>query len=452
MPVNGSKRRDDVLNLNLTRESAVTANLGGGYDVVSIAANAAVAQVRLTFTSAEVGNGSSNDTNTGLNQDGGLAVHVQREDRSGALTDNESRFDDEGISFVSDGTFTFDIRDLVSGTARGDQFVTARLGTSGDDLYLEGRSAGATYINAGAGNDTARGGNANDFLVGGAGNDVLYGLGGNDSFIGGSGDDMIFGGAGRDTAIFNIATDGADAVTLGAGLDTVSLSAAAETSQVRLTFTSAEVGNGTDSDSGSLANQDGGLAVRMQAEDDSGGLTGVIGRFDDEGVRFVAATGFTFDVRDLVSGTARGDAFGIVELGTAGRDRIDGSADTVAQYINGGAGNDRIIGGASADFLVGGAGDDRLDGGDARDTLLGGSGADTFVFRDFGGDETIADFVSGEDTIDLRALNVRFADVSVSTFLGDTYVGVDMDGNGSADLTIELTGVTTAPDRGDFVF
>ena len=58
-----------------------------------------------------------------------------------------------------------------------------------------------------------------------------------------------------------------------------------------------------------MANQDGGLAVRAQAEDADGMLMGPVSRFDDEGITFRATGDFTFDVRDLVSGVERGNAF-----------------------------------------------------------------------------------------------------------------------------------------------
>ena len=142
-------------------------------------------------------------------------------------------------------------------------------------------------------------------FVGTNGNDTLVGGDVADVFTGGPEADVITGNGGDDTANYTLGTDGADIVDLGSGNDIVSVTGAG---QVRLTFTSAEVGNGEVDDSGALTNQDGDLAVRFQAEDGSDVLTGDISRYDDEGIRFVAANaGLTFDVRDLVSGAARGD-------------------------------------------------------------------------------------------------------------------------------------------------
>lgn len=451
---NGSRLRDDSAGYSLVALASVMQDFGAGYDVVKFGnREGAFTQVRLTFTSAEVGNNAANDAGTLANQDGGLAVRVQGEDATGALTGDIGRFDDEGISFLSDGTFTFDVRDLVSGVARGDQFTVVRLGTSGNDYYAEGGSTANIYINGGQGDDEIKGGLGNDFLVGGAGNDVLHGgRGGNDSFIGGGGNDTITGGAGDDTAIFNISTDGADMVDLGRGNDKVNVSAAAGTTQIRLTFTSAEVGNGAALDTNTMANQDGGLAVRMQAEDGSDSLVGLISRYDDEGTTFTSTTpGLTFDVRDLVSGTARGDQFVAVHLGTKAGEIIDFSAATTATYVNSGAGNDRITGGDANDFLVGGAGNDRLIGGLGDDQLLGGGGADTFVFRDAPGNDTIVDFVSGTDKIDLSAFGIDESAVTSMTIGANTTLFVNTSGGLLADFTITLANAG-APAAGDFVF
>ena len=278
----------------------------------------------------------------------------------------------------------------------------------------------------------------------------MNGNNGNDTFIGGGGNDTFLGGAGDDTIIYNPGTDGLDESTLGAGNDTVLVGG---TAQVRLTFTSAEVGNNTANDGGTLANQDGGLAVRLQAEDALGNLVGSIARVDDEGIIFEATgVGATFDVRDLVSGAARGDQFRYVQLGTAARNRIDRSAETESVYANAGGGNDVLIGGAANDFLVGGAGNDVLTGGAGADSFLGGGGNDSFLFysqADTG--DTIIDFAVGFDRINLRALDVVFADLTITTASGVTTVGVDTDADLTADLTITLANGATVTE-GDFIF
>ena len=149
--------------------------------------------------------------------------------------------------------------------------------------------------------------------------------------------------------------------------------------QSRVTFTSAEVGNGSANDSGMMVNQDGGLAVRIQAEAADGTLTGPVERYTDEDVvfRYAAGSAATFDVRDLVSGVQRGDLFRTATLGTAAGETLTGTSE--ADYINAGQGEDSVNGAAGSDFLVGGAGNDTLDGGTGADGLLGGGGDDVYL-------------------------------------------------------------------------
>jgi phospholipase/lecithinase/hemolysin len=75
----------------------------------------------------------------------------------------------------------------------------------------------------------------------------------------------------------------------------------------------------------------------------------------------------------------------IVAFGLGGNDTIAAAGLSIAVEFDGGAGNDRLIGGQSDDVLRGGpghdiligrSGDDRLRGGDGRDVLLGGRGND----------------------------------------------------------------------------
>ena len=301
------------------------------------------------------------------------------------------------------------------------KFGKAILGDRGrDDLrggmrddYLNG-GAGQDKLSGGAGDDYLDGGANSDRLFGNSGDDQLYGGAGNDELTGGGGHDHLYGGTGNDKAFFNVSKDGADSVNLGSGSDLVNVSSATA-GQLRLTFTSAEVGDGKALDSGALANQDGGLAVRLQAENGSDGLKGQVSRFDDEGITFVAtSSGLTFDVRDLVSGVARGDRFEVVTLGTKGADTLKAVLPDSAYYFNAGMGNDRVTGGSDNDFLVGGAGNDVLSGrggndkfiaGGGNDLLSGGAGDDAFIFNAPLNTSTnvdrISDFRSSDDTVQL---------------------------------------------------
>jgi ELWxxDGT repeat protein len=76
------------------------------------------------------------------------------------------------------------------------------------------------------------------------------------------------------------------------------------------------------------------------------------------------------------------------------------------QTLTGGEGIDVLYGFAGDDVLNGGGGNDVLDGGQGDDTLTGGGGADTFIFHAGDGNDTITDFTSGSDVIDLRGLGI----------------------------------------------
>ncbi|OQX44419.1 MAG: hypothetical protein C3L25_13740 [Candidatus Sedimenticola endophacoides] len=120
--------------------------------------------------------------------------------------------------------------------------------------------------------------------------------------------------------------------------------------------------------------------------------------------------------------------------------------DNAFEVLTGTPAADTLTGTPEDEILLGLAGDDELDGGDGNDAiyggrgddeLTGGDGADTFHFTSTDdGEDTLLDFVSGEDTIDLDALfnglNIDQADRRVG------YREVDSDGSNGVDA-LELT-------------
>lgn len=430
----------DTATVNLVTDGADTIDLGGGNDTINLSSTGAT-QIRLTLTSAEVGNGSASDSNSMANQDGGLAIRAQAEDSNGDLTGSVLRTDDEGVTFVAAAGTTLDVRDLVSGIARGDQFTRAVFGTNASETIGTLGQTANVYINGGSGNDSLRGGIGNDVLVGGAGND---------QFRGGAGMDMILGGAGNDRLFADLNTDGPDRNDLGAGLDRVMITAAGAP-QIRMTFISSEVGNGSATTPSPIEGEDPRLAVVLQTEGLIDFPFGTDSRYDDEGTIFMVTGGTTFDIRDAATGTQRGDDFTIAHLGEAGDDIANHASETANVYVNAGMGNDRVATGSGEDFLVGGMGDDRLNGGQGMDQLLGGAGADIFTFSGMAGDDRVLDFVSGTDRIDLSAYDLEASDVTAETSGSDTMLMVDTNGDSTADFTITLVGVTTAPAMGDYI-
>ena len=92
--------------------------------------------------------------------------------------------------------------------------------------------------------------------------------------------------------------------------------------------------------------------------------------------------------------------------------------------------------GSGHDTLIGNDGDNRLDGGLGQDSYTGNGGADTFVISSAGYLETITDFDSGVDQIDLSGLGTDASHV----FFSGNDVLIDLDGNGFADLAIRSGG------------
>lgn len=95
--------------------------------------------------------------------------------------------------------------------------------------------------------------------------------------------------------------------------------------------------------------------------------------------------------------------------------------------------------GAVIENAIGGSGDDVLIGNAAINVLAGGAGADSFLFEDNGSVDTITDFASGIDRIDLSAIvGLDASDVSYSA--GQHKLFVDTGGDSAIELTIIVQG------------
>ena len=268
-----------------------------------------------------------------------------------------------------------------------------------------------------SGRDEIKGRAGDDRLFGGAGNDELYGGAGDDVLDGGAGDDELTGGPGRDVFVYGEGHDEIEDFTPGEEL-------------IRL-----DPALGVTDFAGILAR-----AVPVDGGDDT------LIRFSDgnslrlEDVRLGSLHADFFDFGTaapgapepapaptagaVIRGTARADDL----KGTEGGDRIEGLGG--ADDLHGFGGDDRLFGGAGNDDLYGGAGDDVLDGGAGNDDLHGGAGADRFVFS--AGRDTVEDFRSGEDVIEIAA---RFG---VAGF--DALIARAVSRDGGDDTLIRLDG------------
>ncbi|WP_454566067.1 calcium-binding protein, partial [Pseudomonas sp. AIG] len=157
------------------------------------------------------------------------------------------------------------------------------------------------------------------------------------------------------------------------------------------------------------------------------------GRYQLERVEFADGTLWT---REHLSITA------LQQVGTDGDDVMIGVTSSFAQFISGGAGNDRLTAGSGIDRLEGGSGNDRMDGGAGSDTMIGGAGDDTYVIDNVA-DIALESLDAGIDTIESSlsfTLQAEFENLLLtgSSSLNGTGNGLDnvMIGNSAANVLI----------------
>ncbi len=300
--------------------------------------------------------------------------------------------------------------DLVAGTAKGegnDTLINIEnvIGSKGSDSITG--SAGDNMLDGGNGNDKLVGNGGNDTLYGGAGNDsIVAGFGndyidagvGNDNINAGDGDNDIYAGAGNDRVVSGAgedlihADDGNDNVTAGAGDDTVYAGAGND----RVT---GDAGNDWlygEAGKDNLIGGDGDdiLDGGSDADNLSGGLGNDTYYVDTLKDRVVEKAGEGEDT--VVSSFS----YSLAKLVNVENLTLSGDADINA---TGNAGDNVLVGNSGDNVLDGLAGNDILVGGLGADTLIGGAGNDTFVFDNLGvgGIDTIKDFISGSDLLQL---------------------------------------------------
>jgi hypothetical protein len=158
---------------------------------------------------------------------------------------------------------------------------------------------------------------------------------------------------------------------------------------------------------------------------------------------------------------------------------FDGSAEKDGFFIvYAGTGADTIVGGQGADEIWGRGGADVITGGLGADILRGGEGNDVFDYNNVaesgpGSRDSILDFTSGSDRLDLSGIDAdslaggdqAFSFIGSNAFAGsgassagqlrayqsgsDWFVEGDTDGDGNADLVIQVT--ADALVSGDFL-
>ena len=372
----------------------------------------------------------------------------------------------------------------VNGTASNDHISIV---SSGASVVVNGLSAQVTVGGAEAGNDTLvvngldgndtinasalqagqvnltiDGGTGNDTIIGSAGNDVLIGGDGNDVITGGKGNDAALLGAGDDRYVWNPG-DGSDTVEGQAGFDTLAF-------------------NGSDASENISISANGNRATLFR---DVGNVTmdlngierielAAAGGADNIVVGDLTGTGITQVAIDLAAaGTAHGDGQSdqVTINGTAGNDfitvdsnsgvvTVSGLAETVTiahaegaldqLAVSGGSGDDVIDasnlsanqtglvlnGGAGNDVILGSHGNDSVIGGQGNDVAALGDGNDIFTWNPGDGSDTV-DGQAGSDTLVFNGSNAG-ENISISANGGQATLFRDV-----ANITMHLSSVET---------
>lgn len=303
-------------------------------------------------------------------------------------------------------------------------------GLAGNDTISLSEVNGAlpkANLFGGSGNDVLTGGSGNDQLFGESGNDTLLGKGGadflfggndNDTLTGGDADDQVFGQSGNDRMIWNPGDD-TDLNEGGADSDTVEVNG----------------GNGT--------------------EQFTATANGTRVRFDR-----INPAPFSIDI---------GTSEALVLNANGGDDSFSATGNLAALIkltVDGGTGNDSLLGSNGIDLILGGDGNDFVDGQQGNDTALMGAGDDTFQW-DPGDGSNVVEGQDGADKLLFNGANiterfdvsanggrVRFTrDIANIVMDLDDIERIDLKALGGADtVTVnDLSGTdvtTVAPDLG----
>jgi fimbrial isopeptide formation D2 family protein/uncharacterized repeat protein (TIGR01451 family) len=337
---------------------------------------------------------------------------------------------------------------------QGNDGDDAVFGGNGNDKIQGGQgndnlhgNAGNDVIYGGAGDDVIEGGNDNDWEEGGAGNDNMQGELGDDTMFGGTGDDLMTGNEGDDIVIGGAGNDdirgsiGNDTMAGGTDSGTIRLVAGA--------FTNVVFGDSIMGEAGAdhfIYQRGDGVDVLYgfnPGDGDSLTIYGIAGPTAIGSWNNIPVLYFGTDSAIILHSyagpalTMGGPLPGITFVpGT-----LVAPLPTERAPIQGGVGNDNLIGTAGADLMEGLQGNDTLTGGLGHDTLEGQMGDDLLI-GGVGGDRL--DGGAGVDTASYADATNRVT-ANLTTGLGtqgfangDVYVGVEnLIGSGFAD---RLTG------------
>ena len=298
------------------------------------------------------------------------------------INGDEADLNDAIVSTITNGNFTgsrlTDDIDASGAELKKTIKVNGRKQTvdkvaSDKGLVLNG-GAGDDSIIGSKYSDTIIGGDGNDTIKGGDGNDVINGGTGDDSIEGGKGNDVITGGAGRNTIVHHN----------GDGNDVIYFSKDEKITLKMDSFYGIELSpDKKDIRLYTTADRDEYITIKNYDKYASNDRSTDLGRIelkvgDDEHYDYYALQDFYFkeDVNNNFKGTTYND-------------EIDASGATKGLRLDGGAGDDFIIGTDYSDTIIGEIGDDYIQGGKGNDIITGGTGDNVISYCLGDGDDVI---------------------------------------------------------------
>jgi Ca2+-binding RTX toxin-like protein len=321
-----------------------------------------------------------------------------------------------------------------------DEGFTVTLSSPTDGATIATAAAGGVILNddgpagAGPGNDSLAGTAAAETIAGASGDDVVVAGGGADLVAGDGTGSYVVNGSFELSGSFT--SFDSDRYRETAALTGWTIAGAPVVQQVRF--------------GGSIAiPSDGSFAIDMDTNIDDLRLGQVVG-----GLEFGRTYRLFLDVATYGGGTSPAFVevlFGGVSLGevhadgtgnwhTAHLDLVAGSGngDNLLEVRDGTSGS--AIGIDNLRLLDQQQSADTLSGGAGADTILGGAGKDLFVatLAELNGD-LLPDFSAG-DVLRISGSSFTLAALGFSYAAGRTTIGIDADGNGTADASFALSG------------
>jgi Ca2+-binding RTX toxin-like protein len=310
---------------------------------------------------------------------------------------------------------------------------------------------------ASAGDDHLHGTAKADVLDGGAGIDTMEGGLGNDAYVLSSPDDVVIEAANAGMDSVGLAFTKAATYTMSANVENAIVAAA---DSIAVNITGNELANwltgngaaniliggdgndtlqglgGADTLTGGAGNDiyilDGAASKAVVVESDGGGI--------DQVTTNLSSYKLPDNVENLF-GRSQTGALNFTGTGNALDNLLNASYSTSAR-LDGGAGNDTLVGSGGNDSLLGGDGDDRFQATYGKDTVDGGSGFDTLA---------LVYPLGNASTFKVKQISASDIQLTDATGFSTTVRGVESFVFGDITLTLEnltqnLHGVGTSAD------